>query len=64
MNTDMNQYLIFRKYLGMLINYCKNNDSLSAESLVLAKLARHLCLQSIFLVYIIFSMIVLSVWHY
>ena len=49
MNTDMNQYLIFRKCMGMLINYCKKNDSLSAESLVLSKLARHLCLQSIFL---------------
>ena len=22
-NTDMNQYLIFRKCMGMLINYCK-----------------------------------------
>ena len=55
MKTDMNQYLIFRKCIGMLINYCKNNDSLSAESLVLGKLTRHLCLQSIFLV--IFSLI-------
>ena len=35
MNTDMNQYLIFRKCMGMLINYCKKSDSLSAESLVL-----------------------------
>ena len=49
MNTDMNQYLIFRKYIGMLINYCKKNDFLSAECLVLGKLARHLCLQSPFL---------------
>ena len=23
MNTDMNQYLIFRKCMGILINYCK-----------------------------------------
>ena len=36
--------------MGMLINYCKKNDSLSAESFVLGKLARHLCLQSTFLV--------------
>ena len=43
----------------MLINYCKKNDSLEgcvasqhtqAESLVLGKLARHLCLQSTLLV--------------
>ena len=52
MNTDMNQYLIFNKCIGMLINYCKKNDSLSAESLVLGKLTRHLCLQSTFLVVI------------
>ena len=52
MNTDMNQYLIFRKCMGMPINYCKKNDSLSAESLVLGKLACHLCLQSTFLVYL------------
>ena len=52
MNTNMNQYVIFRKYMGMLINYCNRNDSLLAESLVLGKLARHLCLQSTFLVYI------------
>ena len=57
MNTDMNQYLIFRKYMGMLVNYCKKNDSLSAESLVLGKLACHLCLQSTFLVVIIDN------WH-
>ena len=50
MNTDMNQYLIFRKCIDMLINDCKKNDSLSAECLVLGKLARHLCLQSTFLV--------------
>ena len=50
MNTDMNQYLIFSKCIDMLINYCKKNVSLSAESLVLGKLARHLCLQSTFLV--------------
>ena len=49
MNTDMSQYMIFRKCMTMLINYCKRNDSLSAESLVLGKLARHLCLQSTFL---------------
>ena len=28
MNTDMNQYLIFRLRIGMLINYGKKNDSL------------------------------------
>ena len=50
MNTDMNQYS-GNVCMGMLINYCKKNDSLSAESLVLGKLARHLCLQSTFLVY-------------
>ena len=50
MNTDMSQYMIFRKCMTMLINYCKRNDSLSAESFVLGKLARHLCLQSTFLV--------------
>ena len=50
MNTDMNKYMIFRKCMGMLIIYCKKNDSLSAECLVLGKLARHLCLQSTFLV--------------
>ena len=50
MNTDMNQYLIFKKCMGRLINYCKKNDSLSAEILVLGKLARHLCLQSTILV--------------
>ena len=38
--------------MGMLINSCKKNDSPSAESLVLGKLARHLCLQSTFLVYL------------
>ena len=38
--------------MGMLINSCKKNDSPSAESLVLGKLTRHLCLQSTFLVYI------------
>ena len=52
MNTDMNQYTIFRKCIGMLINYCEKNDSLSAKNLVLGKLARHLCLQSSFLVLI------------
>ena len=36
--------------MGMLNNSCKKNDSSSAESLVLGKLARHLCLQSTFLV--------------
>ena len=36
--------------MGMLINSCKKNDSTSAESLVLGKLARHLCLQSTLLV--------------
>ena len=50
MNTDMNQYSIFRKCMGMLINSSKKNDSPSAESLVLGKIARHLCLQSTFLV--------------
>ena len=50
MNTDMNQNLIIRKCMGMLINSCKKNDSPSSESLVLGKLARHLCLQSTFLV--------------
>ena len=39
--------------MGILINDCKKNDSLSAESLVLGKLARHLCLQRTFLVIII-----------
>ena len=38
--------------MGMLINYCKKNYRLSAESLVLGKLAHHLCLLSTFLVYI------------
>ena len=57
MNTDMNQYLIFRKFMGMLINSCKKNDSPSAESLVLGKLARHLCLQSTFLVYLFIYMV-------
>ena len=28
MNTDMNQCLIFRLCIGMLINYCKKNDCL------------------------------------
>ena len=27
-NADMNQYFIFRKCMGMLINYGKKNDSL------------------------------------
>ena len=36
--------------MGMLINSCKKNDSPSAESLVLGKLARYLCLKSTFLV--------------
>ena len=31
MITDMNQYLLFRKFIGMLNNYCKKNDSLSAK---------------------------------
>ena len=53
MNTDMNQYLILRKFMSMLINYCKKNYTLSAESIVLGKLARHLCLQSTILVYIL-----------
>ena len=57
MNTDMNQYLIFRKCIGMLINYCKKNESPLAESLVLGKLARHLCLQSTFLVYLFIYMV-------
>ena len=57
MNTDMNQYLIFMKYMGMLINYCKKNDSLLAESLVLGKFTHHLCLQSTFLV------IYLYIWY-
>ena len=35
MNTDMNQYLIFRLCNDMFINYCKKNDSLSAKILVL-----------------------------
>ena len=61
MNTDMNQYLIFSKCIGMHINYCKKNDSLEGsvaskhtqvESLVLGKLACHLCLQNTFIVYI------------
>ena len=38
--------------MGVLINSRKKNDSPSAENLVLGKLARHLCLQSTFLVYI------------
>ena len=42
--------------MDMRINYCKRNVSLSAESLVLGKLARHLCLQSTFLVYIYICM--------
>ena len=50
MNTDMNKYLIFGKCMGMLINYHKKNDCLSAESLMLGKHTRHLCLQSTFLV--------------
>ena len=50
MNTDMNQYLIFRLRIGMLINYCKKNDSLYLEMFVLGWLARHLCLPSTFLV--------------
>ena len=58
MNTDMSQYVIFRKSMGMLINYCKRNDSLSAESLVLGKLAHQLCLQSTFLVNIFITYIV------
>ena len=40
--------------MDMRINYCKRNNSLSAESLVLGKLARHLCLRSTFLVYTYF----------
>ena len=36
--------------MGMLIDSCKNNDRPSAEILVQGKLARHLCLQSKFLV--------------
>ena len=52
MNTHMNQHLIIRICIGMLINYCKKNDSLQTEMFVLGKLARHLCLQSTFLVYI------------
>ena len=35
MNTDMNQYLIIRLCIGMLINYCKKNDSLQTEMFVL-----------------------------
>ena len=35
MNTDMNLYLIYRKCIGVLINYRKKNDSLSAEIFVL-----------------------------
>ena len=35
MNTDMNQYLIFRLFIGMLIYCCKKNDSLSTEMFVL-----------------------------
>ena len=54
MNTDMNQHEIFRKCMGMLIDYCKRNDSLSAESLVLGKLTRHLCLQSTLLAIYLF----------
>ena len=59
MNTDMNQYLIFSKCIGMLIKYGKKNNSLEgcvaskhtqAENLVLGKLDCHLCLQSTFLV--------------
>ena len=36
--------------MGTLINSCKKNDSPPDESLVLGQLARHLCLQSTFLV--------------
>ena len=41
--------------MDMLINYCKRNDSLSAESLALGKLARHLCLLSTFLVICVYA---------
>ena len=44
--------------MDMLINSCKKNDSPSAESLVLGKLARHLCLQNTFLEYIYIYMYV------
>ena len=49
--------------MGMLINYCKKNDSLSAESLVLGKLAHHLFLQSTFLVCIFVCIIVCETSH-
>ena len=42
--------------MGMLINSCKKNDSPSAESLVLGKLARHLRLQSTILVVVQWKM--------
>ena len=60
MNTDMNLYLIFRLCIGMLINYCKNNDRLSAEIFVLGQLAHHLCLQRTFLVMCSYSTIMAS----
>ena len=41
--------------MGMLVNSCKKNDRPSAESLVLGKLARHLYLQSTFLVLMLWS---------
>ena len=34
--------------MGMLINSCKKNDSPSAESLVLGKLARHLYILNLY----------------
>ena len=61
MITDMNQFLIFRKCIGMLINYCRKNDSLSAESLVLVKVARHLCLQSTFLALLTFAVLMCGI---
>ena len=33
MNTDMNQYLIFRKCMGMLINYCKKTIAYQLKAL-------------------------------
>ena len=49
--------------MGMLINYCKKNDSLSVESFVLGKLARHLFLHSKFLVCVFVCIIVCETSH-
>ena len=60
MNTDMNQPVRDIQEMYGHAYQLLRNDSLSAESLVLGKLAHHLCIQRTFLVYIY---IYIYIWY-